>query len=104
MGIQGQATLKKFCKDSLRARYTSYIKPYFLGFLTRINVGVAEIYRQKLEQCVADGTLDDEDVKALLRLRVLLCIAQETVDRAHAEICGRLFTKVYYFKPFHAFC
>lgn len=52
---------------------------------------------------MADGTLDDEDVKALLRLRVLLCIGQETVDSAHADICGRLFTKVYYFKAFHAF-
>lgn len=55
----------------------------------------AEIYRQKLEQCVADGSLDDEDVKALLRLRVLLCIPQDTVDNAHADICGRLFTKVF---------
>ncbi|KAG0587880.1 hypothetical protein KC19_2G198400 [Ceratodon purpureus] len=52
-----------------------------------------EIYRNKLEQCVADGKLDDEDVKNLLRLRVLLCIPQEIVDAAHAEICGRIFSK-----------
>ncbi|XP_024401478.1 protein TIC110, chloroplastic [Physcomitrium patens] len=53
-----------------------------------------EIYRNKLEQCVADGKLDDEDVKNLLRLRVFLCIPQDIVDSAHAQICGRIFTKV----------
>jgi len=52
-----------------------------------------EIYRSKLEQCVADGLLDDEDFQNLLRLRVLLCIPQEVVDSAHADICGRIFTK-----------
>jgi hypothetical protein len=57
--------------------------------------GFTDIYRQKLEQCVADGSLNDEDVSVLLRLRVLLCIPQETVDSAHADICGRLFTKVF---------
>lgn len=61
----------------------------------RKTLGPAEIYRNKLEQCVADGTLDDEDVKNLLRLRVLLCVPQEVVDSAHAEICGRIFSKVY---------
>ena len=58
------------------------------------NLNCAEIYRNKLEQCVADGKLNDEDVKTLLRLRVLLCIPQEIVDAAHAEICGRIFAKV----------
>lgn len=53
-----------------------------------------DIYRQKLQQCVADGNLSKEDVAALLRLRVLLCIPQQTVDTAHADICGRLFQKV----------
>lgn len=53
-----------------------------------------EIYRQKLQQCVADGELGEEDVAALLRLRVMLCIPQETVDAAHADICGTLFEKV----------
>ncbi|KAL3700437.1 hypothetical protein R1sor_018459 [Riccia sorocarpa] len=53
-----------------------------------------EIYRQKLEQCLADGSLSDADVAALLRLRVLLCIQQDTVDAAHEAICGRLFTKI----------
>lgn len=54
----------------------------------------ADIYRSKLEQCVADGLLDDGDFQNLLRLRVLLCIPQEVVDIAHADICGRIFTKV----------
>lgn len=63
--------------------------------LIRGTPGCAEIYRNKLEQCVADGKLDDEDVKNLLRLRVFLCIPQEIVDNAHAEICGRIFTKVF---------
>ncbi|KAI6686995.1 hypothetical protein NL676_032908 [Syzygium grande] len=53
-----------------------------------------EIYRQKLQQCVADGELSEEDVKALLRLRVMLCIPQQTVEAAHSSICGSLFEKV----------
>ncbi|KAL1308417.1 hypothetical protein HN51_050357 [Arachis hypogaea] len=53
-----------------------------------------EIYRQKLQQCVADGELSEEDVKALLRLRVMLCVPQQTVEAAHADICGSLFQKV----------
>jgi len=38
--------------------------------------------------------LSEEDVAVLLRIRVHLCISQETVDAAHADICGRLFEKV----------
>ncbi|KAJ7964287.1 TIC110 protein, chloroplastic [Quillaja saponaria] len=53
-----------------------------------------EIYRQKLQQCVADGDLSEEDVAALLRLRVMLCIPQKTVEAAHSDICGSLFEKV----------
>ncbi|KAJ6349144.1 hypothetical protein OIU77_006682 [Salix suchowensis] len=53
-----------------------------------------EIYRQKLQQCAADGVLSDEDVKALTRLRVMLCIPQHTIDAAHSDICGSLFEKV----------
>ncbi|KAL3722241.1 hypothetical protein ACJRO7_034590 [Eucalyptus globulus] len=53
-----------------------------------------EIYRQKLQQCVADGELSEEDVKALLRIRVMLCIPQQTVEAAHSSICGSLFEKI----------
>ncbi|KAK9681905.1 hypothetical protein RND81_10G035800 [Saponaria officinalis] len=53
-----------------------------------------EIYRQKLQQCLADGELSEDDVKALLRLRVLLCVPQKVVEAAHADICGTLFEKV----------
>eukprot|EP00271_Cylindrocystis_brebissonii_P002637 TRINITY_DN13403_c0_g1_i1.p1 TRINITY_DN13403_c0_g1~~TRINITY_DN13403_c0_g1_i1.p1 ORF type:complete len:1135 (-),score=312.95 TRINITY_DN13403_c0_g1_i1:1036-4398(-) len=53
-----------------------------------------DIYRKKLEQCLADNSLSDEDVKALQRLRVLLCVPQAVVDKASAEICGKMFTKV----------
>ncbi|KAJ0075872.1 hypothetical protein Patl1_35086 [Pistacia atlantica] len=53
-----------------------------------------EIYRQKLQQCVADGELDETDVAALLRLRVMLCIPQQTIEAAHEDICGSLFEKV----------
>jgi hypothetical protein len=53
-----------------------------------------EIYRQKLQQCAADGELSDEDVKALTRLRVMLCIPQQTIDAAHSDICGSLFERV----------
>lgn len=54
----------------------------------------SEIYRQKLQQCVTDGELSDDNVAALLRLRVMLCIPQQTIDAAHAEICGTIFEKV----------
>ncbi|XP_061354304.1 protein TIC110, chloroplastic-like [Gastrolobium bilobum] len=53
-----------------------------------------EIYRQKLQQCVADGELNENDVAALLRLRVMLCIPQQTVEAAHSDICGSLFEKI----------
>lgn len=43
---------------------------------------------------MADGELSDEDAKALLRLRVMLCVPQQTVERAHSDICGSLFEKV----------
>lgn len=53
-----------------------------------------EIYRQKLQQFVADGELSKEEVEALMAFQVRLCIPQETVDAAHTEICGQLFEKV----------
>ncbi|TVU32207.1 hypothetical protein EJB05_23929, partial [Eragrostis curvula] len=53
-----------------------------------------DIYRQKLQQFVADGELSKEEVEALMAFQVRLCIPQETVDAVHAEICGRLFEKV----------
>ncbi|XP_020093694.1 protein TIC110, chloroplastic [Ananas comosus] len=53
-----------------------------------------EIYRQKLQQFVADGELSKEDVESLMSYQVRLCIPQQTVDAAHAEICSRLFEKV----------
>ncbi|KAL4611351.1 hypothetical protein ACB092_08G117800 [Castanea dentata] len=52
-----------------------------------------EIYRQKLQQCVNDGELDEDEVSALLRLRVMLCVPQQTVEAAHSDICGSLFEK-----------
>ncbi|GAA0160287.1 hypothetical protein LIER_16873 [Lithospermum erythrorhizon] len=52
------------------------------------------IYRQKLQQGVANGELSDESVKALERLQILLCIPKQTVESAHADICGSLFEKV----------
>ncbi|GFZ01723.1 translocon at the inner envelope membrane of chloroplasts 110 [Actinidia rufa] len=48
-----------------------------------------EIYRQKLQQAVADGELGEEDVKSLERLQVMLCIRRETVEAVHRDICGR---------------
>ncbi|CAI0399562.1 unnamed protein product [Linum tenue] len=53
-----------------------------------------EIYRQKLQQCIADGELSEANVKSLLRLRVMLCIPEQTIEAAHADICGGLFEKV----------
>ncbi|CAN1754044.1 Protein TIC110, chloroplastic [Linum perenne] len=53
----------------------------------------ADIYRQKLQQCLADGELSEADVKSLLRVRVMLCIPEETVEAAHTDICGTLFSK-----------
>lgn len=53
-----------------------------------------EMYKQKLQQCLSDGELSEEDVKALLRLRVMLCIPQNIVEAAHADACGSRFEKV----------
>ncbi|KAJ9565110.1 hypothetical protein OSB04_001076 [Centaurea solstitialis] len=53
-----------------------------------------EIYRQKLQQSVKDGELSDDEVKALERLQVMLCIPKQTVETIHEEICGTLFEKV----------
>ncbi|KAH7443067.1 hypothetical protein KP509_02G017700 [Ceratopteris richardii] len=52
-----------------------------------------EIYKQKLQQCLSDGVLSDDDAKALRRLHVLLCLPQEAIDAAHEAICGRLLEK-----------
>lgn len=43
---------------------------------------------------MADGGLGDRDVAALLKLRVMLCVPQQTVEAAHVDICGKLFEKV----------
>lgn len=59
-----------------------------------IPLQTSEIYRQKLQQFVADGELSKEEVEALMAFQVRLCIPQETVDAAHTEICGQLFEKV----------
>lgn len=53
-----------------------------------------EIYRQKLKQSVSNGELSDEDVKSLERTQIMLCIPKQTVESAHADICGSLFEKV----------
>uniref|UniRef100_A0A0E0BC38 Chloroplast inner envelope protein n=1 Tax=Oryza glumipatula TaxID=40148 RepID=A0A0E0BC38_9ORYZ len=53
-----------------------------------------DIYRQKLQQFVADGELNKDEVEALMAFQVRLCIPQETVDAVHSEICGKLFEKV----------
>ncbi|GAU27288.1 hypothetical protein TSUD_125690 [Trifolium subterraneum] len=53
-----------------------------------------EIYRQKLQHLVTGGELSEEGAAALLRLRVMLCIPQNTVETAHSDICGSLFGKV----------
>ncbi|PWZ40478.1 putative ADP-ribosylation factor GTPase-activating protein AGD14 [Zea mays] len=59
-----------------------------------IPLQTSEIYRQKLQQFVADGELSKKEVEALMAFQVHLCIPQETVDAAHTEICGQLFEKV----------
>ncbi|CAI9776508.1 unnamed protein product [Fraxinus pennsylvanica] len=54
-----------------------------------------EIYRRKLQQLVADkGELSDEDVKTLEQIQIMFCISKQTVEAAHADICGSLFEKV----------
>ncbi|XAR58860.1 hypothetical protein NMG60_11014426 [Bertholletia excelsa] len=53
-----------------------------------------EIYRQKLQRAVSDGELSTEDIKSLELLQIMLCIPRETVEAAHADICGGLFEKV----------
>ncbi|KAL3625836.1 hypothetical protein CASFOL_030365 [Castilleja foliolosa] len=53
-----------------------------------------EIYRRKLQQLVADKSeLSDEDVKTLEQIQIMFCIPKQTVEAAHANICGSLFEK-----------
>ncbi|CAA2951299.1 Protein TIC110, chloroplastic [Olea europaea subsp. europaea] len=53
------------------------------------------IYRRKLPQLVADkGELSDHDVKILERIQIMFCVPKQTVEAAHADICGSLFEKV----------
>jgi len=68
--------------------------PVFRISCLLIPLQTSEIYRQKLQQFVADGELSKEEVEALMAFQVRLCIPQETVDAAHTEICGQLFEKV----------
>ncbi|CAF2072039.1 unnamed protein product [Brassica oleracea] len=42
----------------------------------------------------SDGEPSDDNVAALLRVRVMLCIPQQTIEAANAEICGSIFEKV----------
>ncbi|KAL8531252.1 hypothetical protein ACS0TY_008035 [Phlomoides rotata] len=54
-----------------------------------------EIYRRKLQQLVADkGELSDEDVNTLEQIQIMFCIPKQTVEAAHADICGSLFEKI----------
>ncbi|KAL0688545.1 hypothetical protein Bca4012_088222 [Brassica carinata] len=41
----------------------------------------------------SDGEPSDDNVAALLRVRVMLCIPQQTIEAANAEICGSIFEK-----------
>lgn len=43
---------------------------------------------------MAGGELSERDVASLLKLRVMLCVPQQTVEAAHVDICGKLFEKV----------
>lgn len=53
-----------------------------------------EIYRTKLQHSVKDGELTDDEVNALERLQVMLCIPKQTVEKIQEDICGTLFEKV----------
>ncbi|XP_047940681.1 protein TIC110, chloroplastic [Salvia hispanica] len=54
-----------------------------------------EIYRRKLQQLVADkGELSDDDVKTLEQIQIMFCIPKQTVEAAHADICGGVFEKL----------
>ncbi|KAF3531082.1 hypothetical protein DY000_02038159 [Brassica cretica] len=41
----------------------------------------------------SDGEPSADNVAALLRVRVMLCIPQQTIEAANAEICGSIFEK-----------
>ncbi|GER35479.1 chloroplast inner envelope family protein [Striga asiatica] len=54
-----------------------------------------EIYRRKLGKLVAaQGELSDDDVETLEQIQIMFCIRKETVEKAHSDICGRLFDKL----------
>ncbi|KAL0419283.1 UNVERIFIED_CONTAM: protein, chloroplastic [Sesamum radiatum] len=43
---------------------------------------------------IHEGELSDEDVKTLEQIQIMFCIPKQTVEAAHADICGRVFEKV----------
>ncbi|XP_051113246.1 protein TIC110, chloroplastic [Andrographis paniculata] len=54
-----------------------------------------DTYRRKLQQLVADkGELSDADVETLKQVQIMFCIPKQTVEAAHADICGTLFEKI----------
>ncbi|CAA0838115.1 Protein TIC110- chloroplastic [Striga hermonthica] len=54
-----------------------------------------EIYRRKLGKLVAaQGELSDDDVDTLEQIQIMFCIPKGTVEKAHSDICGRLFDKL----------
>ncbi|KAK3247525.1 hypothetical protein CYMTET_42978 [Cymbomonas tetramitiformis] len=51
----------------------------------------ASFYEDKLGEFLEKKRLSEEDVAELLRLRVLLCVPEATVKKAHTERCGAIF-------------
>lgn len=52
-----------------------------------------ENYRGKMEQCMEKKRLTDEDVKALARVRRLLCVPKDVVDQCTMDICGAVYAQ-----------
>jgi len=63
-----------------------------LRFPPEVAAGIhEENYRTKLEACVADKVLTDEDVESLARVRKLLCVPKAVVEKLQFEICGEIY-------------
>ena len=48
------------------------------------------LYRQKLEECILDGKIDEDDATALARIARLLCVQGTRVAEIDAEVKGRV--------------
>ena len=52
------------------------------------------IYRDRLTKSLEDEKIDEEDFEQLTRIRLLLCIQDDVINKARLELCGEIYRKL----------